>query len=109
MVIPAMTTENASTCCSFSSSPSPATPIAATSTCEWSTGSAARRLPPSLDDFDWRKFQQEYRDYIDLAKLAQLLPVIGAPVGVVANNRLVRKLGRTAMNAYRMRWFEERR
>ena len=67
------------------------------------------RLPPSLDDFDWRKFQQEYRDYIDLAKLAQLVPVIGAPVGVVANNLLVRKLGRTAMNAYRMRWFDERR
>jgi hypothetical protein len=65
-------------------------------------------LPPSLDDFDWRKFQQEYRDYIDLAKLAQLVPVIGAPVGVVANNLLVRKLGRTAMNAYRMRWFDER-
>jgi EcsC protein family len=66
------------------------------------------RLPPSLDDFDWRQFQQEYRDYIDLAKLAQLVPVIGAPVGVVANNLLVRKLGRTAMNAYRMRWFDER-
>jgi hypothetical protein len=63
-------------------------------------------LPNSLDDFDWRKFQQEYRDYIDLAKLAQLVPVIGAPVGVIVNNRLLKKLGATAMNAYRMRWFE---
>lgn len=63
-------------------------------------------LPNSLEDFDWRKFQQEYRDYIDLAKLAQLLPVIGAPVGVIVNNRLLKKLGLTAMNAYRMRWFE---
>jgi hypothetical protein len=62
-------------------------------------------LPPTLDDFDWRSFQREYRDYIDLAKLAQLMPVIGAPVGAVVNDRLVRKLGRTAMNAYRMRWF----
>lgn len=63
-------------------------------------------LPESLDEFDWRRFQQEYRDYIDLAKLAQLLPVIGAPVGVIVNNRLLKKLGVTAMNAYRMRWFE---
>ncbi|HEY0940382.1 MAG TPA: EcsC family protein [Steroidobacter sp.] len=63
-------------------------------------------LPNSLDDFDWRKFQQEYRDYIDLAKMAQLVPVIGAPVGVIVNNRLLRKLGLTATNAYRMRWFE---
>jgi hypothetical protein len=65
------------------------------------------RLPHSLDDFDWRTFQQEYRDYIDLAKLAQLLPVVGAPVGFVVNNRLVRRLGTYAMNAYRMRWFDE--
>lgn len=64
------------------------------------------QLPSSMDDFDWRRFQQEYRDYIDLAKLAQLLPVIGAPVGVIVNNRLLKKLGVTAMNAYRMRWFE---
>lgn len=63
-------------------------------------------LPTSIDEFDWRKFQQEYRDYIDLAKLAQLVPVIGAPVGVIVNNRLLKKLGVTAMNAYRMRWFE---
>lgn len=63
-------------------------------------------LPASLDDFDWRKFQQEYRDYIDLAKLAQLIPIIGAPVGVIVNNRLLKKLGLTAINAYRMRWFE---
>lgn len=67
---------------------------------------AGTRLPASIHDFDWRGFQQEYRDYIDLAKLAQLLPVIGAPVGVVVNNRLVRRLGVTAMNAYRMRWFD---
>lgn len=66
----------------------------------------AAHLPSSLDDFDWRKFQQEYRDYIDLAKLAQLIPVIGAPVGVIVNNSLLKKLGVTAINAYRMRWFE---
>jgi len=64
----------------------------------------ARPHPESLDDFDWRKFQQEYRDYIDLAKLAQLIPVIGAPVGAVVNWRLTERLGGMAMNAYRSRW-----
>jgi hypothetical protein len=65
--------------------------------------------PASIDEFDWRTFQQQYRDYIDLAKLAQLVPVIGAPVGAVVNYRLLRKLGDTAINAYRMRWFDEDR
>jgi hypothetical protein len=60
-------------------------------------------LPVSINDFDWRNFQQEYRDYIDLAKMAQLIPLIGAPVGIIVNYRLVKKLGKTAMNAYRMR------
>jgi hypothetical protein len=67
----------------------------------------SEQLPASLDEFDWRTFQQEYRDYIDLAKLAQLLPIVGAPVGVIVNNRLVRRLGRTATNAYRLRWFAD--
>lgn len=64
-------------------------------------------LPSDIHEFDWRIFQQEYRDYIDLAKMAQLIPVIGAPVGIVVNYRLIRKLGHTAMMAYRMRWFEK--
>ncbi|MDB5278151.1 MAG: transporter-associated protein EcsC [Ferruginibacter sp.] len=66
----------------------------------------AETLPANMEDFDWRKFQQEYRDYIDLAKMAQLVPVIGAPVGVIANYQLIKKLGVTAMNAYRMRLFK---
>ena len=60
-------------------------------------------LPENINEFDWRNFQQEYRDYIDLAKMAQLIPAIGAPVGIVINNKLIKKLGITAMNAYRMR------
>jgi uncharacterized protein (DUF697 family) len=60
-------------------------------------------LPDDIHQFDWRTFQQEYRDYIDLAKMAQLVPIIGAPVGAVANYALVKKLGKTAKNAYRMR------
>jgi len=63
----------------------------------------SKGLPDDINQFDWRNFQQEYRDYIDLAKMAQLIPVIGAPVGIVVNNRLIKKLGVTSMNAYRMR------
>ena len=66
----------------------------------------SKELPEDINQFDWRNFQQEYRDYIDLAKLAQLVPVIGAPVGAVVNYKLIKKLGVTAMNAYRMRWKE---
>lgn len=68
---------------------------------DWDKKSNA--LPEDINQFDWRNFQQEYRDYIDLAKMAQLIPAIGAPVGIVVNNRLIKKLGMTAMNAYRMR------
>jgi hypothetical protein len=63
----------------------------------------SKELPDDINQFDWRSFQQEYRDYIDLAKMAQLVPLIGAPVGVFVNYRLIKKLGLTAMNAYRMR------
>lgn len=63
-------------------------------------------MPDDINQFDWRNFQQEYRDYIDLAKMAQLVPVIGAPVGAVANYQLIRKLGRTAVHAYHLRWAE---
>lgn len=60
-------------------------------------------LPDDIHSFDWLNFQIEYRDHIDLAKLGQLIPVVGAAVGLVVNYRLVTKLGVTAMNAYRMR------
>lgn len=64
-------------------------------------------LPEDINQFNWRSLQQEYRDYIDLAKMAQMIPMIGAPVGAVVNYRLISKLGKTAMNAYRMRWKEQ--
>lgn len=67
----------------------------------------SRQLPEDINQFDWLTFQQEYRDYIDLAKMAQLIPGIGAAVGIVVNYRLMNQLGRTAMNAYRMRWLAE--
>ena len=72
---------------------------------DWET--KKQQLPDDINQFDWRNFQQEYRDYIDLAKMAQLIPLIGAPVGLVVNYRLLKKLGNTAMNAYRMRLLNE--
>jgi hypothetical protein len=63
-------------------------------------------LPNDINDFDWRTFQQEYRDYIDVAKLLQLVPGIGAFVGIYVNHNLMQKLSETAMQAYRMRLLE---
>lgn len=60
-------------------------------------------------DMDWREFQQEYRDYIDLVKLFQLIPGFGAIVGAFANYNLLDQLGETAMNVYRMRFLEEQK
>jgi hypothetical protein len=68
---------------------------------------SAKRRPEVITDYDWRRFQIEYRDHIDLAKLAQLIPVVGAPIGAVVNWRLVDRLGETAMMACRMRWLAE--
>lgn len=65
-----------------------------------------KNLPQDEDAFDWRRFQQEYRDYIDIAKMLQLVPGIGAVVGAYANYKLMDKLGDTAMNAYRLRVFK---
>lgn len=64
-------------------------------------------LPRDYNDLDWKSFQQEYRDYIDIAKLLQFIPGIGAVVGGVANYKLLDKLGETAINAYRLRIFQE--
>lgn len=60
-----------------------------------------------VKDLDWRVFQQEYRDYIDIVKLMQILPGIGAVVGGVANYHLVQQLGDCAMNCYRLRIFSK--
>lgn len=60
-------------------------------------------LSDDINEFDWRNFQQEYRDYIDLAKLLQLVPGIGAFVGAYVNHKLVDKLGEYAIYSYHMR------
>lgn len=63
----------------------------------------SKNLPGNINDFDWQSFQQEYRDYLDLAKLLQLMPGIGAVVGFYVNGKLLDKLGEVAINSYRMR------
>lgn len=65
-----------------------------------------KNLPEDVNSFDWKTFQQEYRDYIDLAKMLQLVPGIGMVVGAYANYKLMNKLGETALNAYRLRVFK---
>jgi len=56
-----------------------------------------------ITDMDWRDFQQENRDYIDLVKMFQLIPGFGAIVGAFANYNLLDQLGEAAMNSYRLR------
>jgi len=63
------------------------------------------QLPDDVHAFDWKNFQQEYRDYIDLAKMAQLVPGIGAVVGIIVNYKLINQLAHTAVNAYRLRLY----
>lgn len=60
-------------------------------------------LPENIHDFDWKTFQIEYRDYLDLAKLLQMIPGFGAFVGAFVNHRLTRKLGRNLIQAYHLR------
>ena len=61
-------------------------------------------LEEGVKDFDWKSFQIEYRDYLDIAKMLQLIPGVGAAVGAIVNHRLTNKLGANAMNAFRLRY-----
>ena len=62
----------------------------------------------ALVDMDWHVFQQEYRDYIDLIKMLQMIPGFGAIVGAYANYNLLDRLGTFAMNAYRIRLLKDK-
>ena len=66
----------------------------------------ADSLPDDINSFDWES-QQEYRDYLDLAKLLQLLPGIGAFVGLYVNRKLMERLKKTAVQSYRMRILDQ--
>ncbi len=66
-----------------------------------------KQLPDTIHQFDWRTFQLNYRDYLDLAKILQLIPGFGAIAGFYINRRLTKKLGENAINAYRLRRFKK--
>lgn len=59
-------------------------------------------------ELDWKTFQQEYRDHIDLIKMLQMIPGFGALVGAYANYNFLDQLGTTAKNCYRLRMFKEK-
>ncbi|WP_096440320.1 EcsC family protein [Alteribacter populi] len=61
----------------------------------------------TLNEVDWKTFQLEYRDYIDLPKTLQLVPGFGAIVGAIANHHFLDLLGENAINAFRKRWLLE--
>ncbi|MCK0471158.1 EcsC family protein [Halalkalibacter sp. APA_J-10(15)] len=62
-----------------------------------------------LAEVDWKSFQLDYRDYIDLPKMLQLIPGFGAIVGATANYRFLEILGETAMNGYRIRLLKDKK
>ena len=66
-----------------------------------------KEAPNMLESHDWRSFQLEYRDYIDLPKLLQMIPGVGAIVGAYVNYHFLDWLGQNAMNAYRIRRMKE--
>ncbi|WP_454862099.1 EcsC family protein [Peribacillus frigoritolerans] len=66
---------------------------------EWDSG--------KWPEIDWQEFQQEYRDHIDVIKMFQLVPGIGAAVGGYANHHLLEHLGETAVHCYRIRLLKQ--
>lgn len=66
---------------------------------EWGLG--------GVPQIDWQELQQEYRDHIDIIKMFQLVPGLGAAVGAYANHHLLEQLGETAVNCYRIRLLKE--
>ncbi len=69
--------------------------------------SIKEKLEEPLEKIDWKGFQQEYRDYIDLAKLLQFIPGIGIVIGATVNRQLMMQLGKTAIKAYELRHFQK--
>lgn len=59
-------------------------------------------------ELDWKAFQQEYRDHIDLIKMLQMIPGFGAVVGAYANYNFLDQLGTTAKHCYRLRMFKDK-
>ncbi|WP_246056072.1 EcsC family protein [Alteribacter natronophilus] len=67
------------------------------------------KINPHLTSVDWKAFQLEYRDFIDLPKTLQLVPGFGAIVGAVANYHFLDLLAENAKHAFRKRMLLEGR
>ncbi|WP_404802405.1 EcsC family protein [Bacillus shivajii] len=68
------------------------------------------KLPDRLtymESIDWKSFQLEYRDFIDLPKTLQLIPGFGAIVGAVANYHYLDVLAYHAKNSFRHRLLKQ--
>lgn len=63
----------------------------------------------SLNDLDWKSFQLEYRDFIDLPKTLQLIPGFGAIVGATVNSHYLDILAHHAKNSFRHRLLEKQK
>ncbi|MDQ0254225.1 hypothetical protein J2S74_001600 [Evansella vedderi] len=61
-----------------------------------------------LEAIDWKTFQLEYRDFIDLPKTLQLIPGFGAIVGAVANYHYLDILANHTKNSYRHRIIKQK-
>jgi uncharacterized protein (DUF697 family) len=59
--------------------------------------------PGSIDQMNWQELQQDYRDHIDLIKMLQMVPGLGAIVGAYANFHFLEELGEVAQNCFRWR------
>ncbi|MDR7071156.1 EcsC family protein [Fictibacillus barbaricus] len=59
--------------------------------------------PGAINQINWQELQQDYRDHIDLIKMLQMVPGLGALIGVYANYHFLEDLGEVAQNCFRWR------
>lgn len=59
--------------------------------------------PGAIENINWQELQQDYRDHIDLIKMLQMVPGLGAIVGAYANYHFLEDLGEVAQNCFRWR------
>jgi hypothetical protein len=61
-----------------------------------------------LENIDINKIETSYRDYLDISKLAQFIPIAGIPINSAVNFSLLNKLGINGMNSYRLRYINDK-
>ncbi|WP_245579628.1 EcsC family protein [Alteribacter aurantiacus] len=73
----------------------------------WDKEKGSKPQVQAYQNIDWKTFQLEYRDFIDLPKTLQLIPGFGAIVGAWANYHFLDLLAENTKHAFRVRWLEE--